>query len=129
MSASGDALLGMGTAQEKGPRRAEYWPHGGGVLGRGQSEQTELGTAAPLWGEEDEGSKSRTLSQEVVRGRRKDGRGWTLNIACSVWESPPPPHHPTWDSVSGKTERWRMHVRDGERDGFCFLPAKQERRS
>lgn len=98
MSASGDALQGMGTAQEKGPRRAEDWPRmGGGGLGRGQSEQTELATAAPLWGEDDVGSKWRTLSQEVFQGRRKDGRGWTLNIACSVWESPPPPHHPTWD--------------------------------
>lgn len=69
----------MGTAQEKGPRRAEDWPRTGwGVLlgrGRGQSEKTELETAAPLWGEEDAGSKSRTLSQEVVWGRRKDGRG------------------------------------------------------
>lgn len=84
-------------------------------------QQVETHCRAPLWGQEDGGSKSRTLSQEVVRGRRKDGRGWTLNIACSVGESPPPPHHPTWDlrtaCVTGKTERWRMHVRDGEREG------------
>lgn len=101
-------------------RITEDW-HQGRLLGRGrgQSERTELRTAVPLWEEEDVGSKSRTLYQEVVRGRRKDGRGWTLNIACSMWESPPPPRHPVWDLrttwVSGKTKRWRMHVRDRER--------------